>query len=99
MPRYDYMYEDTGDVFEVVQRMNAEALTEVDGRIVRRVPSVGNFTMGKLGQSDKYPYISNALPSTIDGCKMVRQGGRYKPLIENARHEREVAKKNNLVKD
>lgn len=97
MPTYVYEYQDTGDRVEKFQLMRDEALTEIDGRAVQRVPVVSQFMAPD--RWTKYPYVSNRLPSTIKGCKLVKSGGRLKPLIESERHEKKVAAMNDLTKD
>ena len=99
MPTYTYQFQDTGERMDVVQRMSEPHLTEIDGRAVVRVPVVPEFTTASAGRWDKYPYVSNRLPTTIKGCKLVKSGGRYKPLIESERHEQKVAAMNDLTKD
>lgn len=99
MPTYTYEFDDTGDVTEVVQRMSEPHLTEIDGRKVHRIPVVGQFNVTAAKRWDTYPYVSNRLPTTIKGCKMVKQNGRLKPLIESERHERKVMAMNDLTKD
>lgn len=105
MPHYDYQFTDTGAVIEVFQSMRDEPLAEIDGRSVKRVissPQLMGLDTGR--RRDKYPYVSNALPTTIQGTKMVRQKrrdgtwSRKKPLIESAKHEREVMARNDLVR-
>src|SRR3990167_7314748 len=99
MPTYTYEFQDTGERIDIVQRMSEPALTEIDGRAVARVPVVAQFSTPSAGRWNNYPYVSNRLPSTIKGCKMVKQGGRYKPLIESERHEKKVMAMNDLTKD
>lgn len=98
MPTYVYEYQDTGDRVEKFQLMRDEPLTEIEGRAVARVPCVPELA-GVDRKVWGYPYVSNRLPSTIKGCKLVNQGGRMKPLIESERHERKVAAMNDLTKD
>lgn len=37
MPFYDYKFIDTGEIIEVKHPINQDALTEIDGREVKRV--------------------------------------------------------------
>lgn len=97
-----YLFEDESGVLleqhyasADVPRIGSEI--QVDGRVYRRIPS---FLVGKgmIERGSKYPYESNALPPTTQGCKMTK-GRRPKPIIESAKHEREVAARHNLTKD
>lgn len=97
MPTYVYEFNDTGDRVERFQKMSEPPLSEIDGRAVQRVPVVPQF-MG-ADRWKKYPYVSNRLPTTIKGCKLVKSGGRMKPLIESEAHEKKVAAMNDLTKD
>lgn len=95
MPTYVYEYDDTGERQDVFQRMSDEPITEIDGRSVTRVPCVGLAPMVE----DFTAYVSNALPHTIEGCKKVKQNGRYKPLIDSRKTEREIIARYDLTRD
>ena len=49
----------------------------------------------------RYPFLSNALPSTTKGCKIVKdpKTGRMKPLITSRSHQNEVCRINSLAYD
>lgn len=102
MPTYVYEFEN-GERIEVFQSMKDDPLAEIDGRAVTKCVIAPQLAAVALSRWDKYPYVSNALPTTIQGCKMARNKrkdgrlSRPKPLIESARHEREVMAKNDLV--
>lgn len=110
MPEYTFLNEQTGERFDLFYHM-AEVPTigeEIihNGQVLRRVASSRfHGKTGALGHLDIYPYVSNSLPTTVQGCKMVRERrkdgklSRPKPLIRSERHEREVMARNNLVKD
>jgi hypothetical protein len=71
----------------------------VDGKVYRRIPSFKVGT-GTINRGNLYPYASDALPPTVEGCKFARsKSGRLKPIIESARHEREVAARHGYTKD
>jgi hypothetical protein len=101
MPTYLYQFTGTDETTEVVQSMRDDHLVEIDGRKVERIicrPELAGVSRTTWG----YPYVSNALPTTLQGCKMVRQKkkngtfSRPKPLIQSQRHEREVMARNDL---
>jgi hypothetical protein len=103
MTTYLYLFDGTDETIEVNQRMSEPALAQIDGRKVSRIicpPQLCGVERKTWG----YPYVSNALPTTIKGCKMVQQKNkngslsRPKPLIESRRHEREVMARNDLVR-
>lgn len=79
--------------------MRDEPLTKIDGRKVTRVPCISEVQIVAPGKWTGYPYVSNRLPTTIKGCKMVKSGSRLKPLIESERHEKKVMAMNDLVRD
>jgi len=68
---------------------------EVEGEMMVRIPSRTQVS-AKANQWQKYPYVSNRLPTTIQGCKMVKSGSRMKPLITSRKHENEVMAINDL---
>lgn len=64
MPTYVYEYldakgEGTGETFELVQSITADALTEHEGRPVRRVPQAPNIA-GKWSDIKSKGTLSNA---------------------------------------
>lgn len=101
MPTYEFE-NSSGERIEQFHPMSsAPRSVVINGETYERIisaPSACQISMGPLGIQDKYPYTSNALPPDLDGCQTIRENGRRKPLIESARHEREVAKRNGLVK-
>ncbi len=100
MPLYSYRYTDTDELVDVYQSMKDEKLIILGGR-----PVVRQFTPPMLtgieARTDGYPRLSNSLPTTIRGVKLVAdpKSGRLKPLITSRRHEREVMAKNDLVRE
>lgn len=102
MPTYVYEFQDgKRERIEVFQHMKDDPIAEIDGRPVQRI--ICPPQLAGVDKWVKYPYVSNSLPTTIQGCKMVRQKKagqwtRRKPLIESQRHEREVAARNDLMK-
>jgi hypothetical protein len=66
-------------------------------RWYRRIPAFVIGT-GRMERGSKYPYVSQSLPDTTQGCKFTK-GKRKKPIIESARHEREIAARHGLTKD
>jgi hypothetical protein len=102
LPVYVFRAKD-GTIAEIHYAMadvpSIGAEIDVDGVKYTRIPSfkVGE---GRINRTNLYPYVSNALPPTTEGCKMVRgKRGRMKPVIESAKHEREVAARHGLTKD
>jgi len=102
MPTYIYERIDTGEHIEIVQSMKDDPLAEIDGKPVRRIITSPQLC-GVERKTWGYPRVSNQLDEHVKGCKMVRTKlpngklSRPKPLIESLRHEKEVAKRNNLV--
>lgn len=96
--RYEYRFLDTGETVEVDHPMAQDALTEIDGRAVERVPQWANATIGtgKIVMDKKYPYCSSRLPRNLDGCKTNRVG---KPIVQSKRHEREIAAKLGMARE
>jgi hypothetical protein len=97
-----YLFEnvETGDLEELDYQMGtAPKIGDVvDG--MRRVPSFVLDAAGVDRITNKYPYVSHRLPSTIRGCKLVKtKNGRMKPLIQSRRHELEVMARNDLQRD
>ncbi len=71
-----------------------------DGRGTRfRRTFSGRIGEGTIAQRNKYPYVSNAHAPGLPGTKTVYKNGKAKPLIESARHEREICAMNNMVRD
>ncbi len=108
MPLYDFQ-SDAGDIIEMAFSMReVPESIEQDGRIYRKIitslPQLSGLDTAR-NRGEKYPYVSNRLPPTIDGCKTVRTRrkdgtmGRPKPLIESRKHEREVMARNDLVRE
>lgn len=105
---YEFIHEPTGEIVEVHFPMGSAPTIGEEilhgGRIVRRIASTKGNEINTHPNSSQYPYVSNALPRTIarDGsCKLVREkkgSRRLKPLVESARHERELMAKFDLVK-
>lgn len=95
MPTYVYQLDGSDETFEVFQRMSEEPITERDGHPVHRVPCVPRR------HSDKgfTPYISNALPHTINGCPRVMQNGRPKLFIDSRKTENNMIARYELTRD
>lgn len=107
MPLYTFQSAD-GEAREIAFSMRDAPATgeqiDIDGKVFTRVPDLPQLS-GVERKTWGYPRLSNSLPTTTNGCKMVRQkkaNGTYsrpKPLIESQRHEREVMARNDLVRD
>ena len=96
MPTYEYEYtDDIGGRVEVWQRMSDAELQSIEGRPVRRLIGMGVLADAKLRASKKYPYVSQR-HANLDGAPETGDG---KPIILSASHEKEVAARNNLVRD
>lgn len=65
-----------------------------DGKELTRIPSL-SVQVDPATNRSQYPYISNALPRNLEGCKTIRG----KPVIESKRHEREIMSRHGYVKD
>lgn len=98
MPSYAFVDEATGDTCELVFAMkDAPAIgttVTVDGREWTRV--ISDFQVDPATNRSQYPYVSNALPRNLDGCKTNSQG---KPVIMSRRHERNIMAKFGYAKD
>jgi hypothetical protein len=71
---------------------------EIAGVKYARIPAF-KIAEGQISRSNTYPYVSRALPPTVSGCRFTGKGRSKKPIIESARHEREVAARHGYVKD
>lgn len=98
MPVYPFRDEATGRTVEVFFAMtDAPAIgstVEHDGRRLTRLVSA--FQVDPATNRSQYPYVSNALPRRLPGCRTNRQG---KPIIESRRHERNVMAQHGFEKD
>ncbi len=103
---YEFIHEPTGEIVEIhFPAKEAPSIGEEimhAGRVVRRIVS-RSMQVNTHPNTGKYPYVSNALPTTIadDGdCRLVREkpGGRLKPLVESKAHEQRLMSKYDLVK-
>jgi hypothetical protein len=98
MPTYAFRDEATGRVVERHFSMAAApaigSTVEVDG--VRLTRLISAFQVDSATNRSQYPYVSNALPRRLPGCRTNRQG---KPIIESRRHERNVMAQHGLEKD
>ena len=81
MPIYVYEYldgagEGTGESFELVQPMSADALTEHEGRPVRRVPQAPNVA-GKWSEMKSKSALSNKNLERLGFTKYEKRGDGY----------------------
>lgn len=65
-----------------------------EGRSLVRVASIPQVDPGT--NRSIYPYVSNALPRRLAGCRTTAMG---KPIIESKRHERNVMARHGYEKD
>lgn len=61
MPTYVYKIIDTGETVEVKQSIKDDALTEIDGRAVTRVPQGGIKTPAFVGRFSLNPNVERFL--------------------------------------
>jgi hypothetical protein len=103
MPLYTFQAKDGQTIdlpFGMAEVPSIGEEVEVDGRIYTRI-FCGRVGEGTIIQRGKYPYTSSSLnPAETRGAQIVStKRGKDKVLIESARHEKEVAAINGLVKD
>jgi len=98
MPSYSFINESTGESVELWFAMkdapSIGATVEVDGKQLVRV--VNDYQVDPGTNRSQYPYVSQALPRNLDGCKTDKNG---KPVIMSKRHERNVMAKHGYAKD
>lgn len=100
MPHYSFLCtsEACGHVTEVFAPMSAipeSAECEVCHQRAERslVHDGGGIVgTGKIANDKKYPYVSNRLPRGMKSCG-VKCNAQGKPIVENARQERNIASK------
>lgn len=97
----EYLFEDvtTGERVRVVYRMgevpSCGDTVDVGGATYRRLPETDlQVDVGRVRWN--YPYVSQALPRHLAGCKTTRQG---KPIIESRAHEANVASQHGYERD
>jgi hypothetical protein len=71
------------------------SIIEHEGRRLTRVPSL-SVQVDPATNRSQYPYVSQALPRNLAGCKTAKGG---KPIVESKRHEREIMARHGYVKD
>ncbi|MEL6739395.1 MAG: FmdB family transcriptional regulator [Planctomycetota bacterium] len=81
MPTYVYEYlddagEGTGESFELIQPITADALTEHEGRKVRRVPQAPNIA-GEWSDTKAKGKLSNENLERLGFTKYERKGDGY----------------------
>lgn len=54
---------------------------------------------GALNRGNQYPYVSDALPSSLPGVSKTTRNGRRKVVVNSAREEREIAARFGYEKD
>jgi len=106
MPEYIFQNVATGERTEIFYKMaDAPVIGEEiihNGGIWRRVCEIGRHQINTHPVTSKFPVCSSSLPTTLadDGsCRLGRDkpGGRLKPIIESAKHKRELMAKFDLV--
>lgn len=70
------------------------SIIERDGKRFTRIASAMQVDPGT--NRSIYPYVSNALPRRLEGCKTTRSG---KPIVESKRHEKEIMARHGYEKD
>jgi len=95
--KYEFLDSD-GNVVEIEMPMrdapSIGSIIEHEGRALTRIASAMQVDPGTNRHT--YPYVSNALPRNLEGCKTNRIG---KPVIMSKRHEREVMARHGFEKD
>ena len=81
MPTYVYEYlnekgEGTGESFEIIEPITADALTEHDGRAVHRVPQAPNIA-GKWSDMKEKSTLSNKNLERLGFTKYEKRGDGY----------------------
>jgi len=95
-----YEFEDEEGIIHEISMPMSEApsigsIIHRDGRLMRRIASLSvQVDTGTV--RSQYPYVSNALPRNLAGCKVDRLG---KPIVESKRHEREIMARHDYAKD
>jgi hypothetical protein len=95
--KYEFTDPD-GNVVEIEMPMReAPSIGSIitrDGVSLTRIPSA--MQVDPATNRHQYPYVSQALPRNLAGCKTARGG---KPIVESKRHEREIMAKHGYQKD
>jgi hypothetical protein len=95
--KYEFL-DVEGNVVEIEMPMrdapSIGSIIEREGRVLTRIASAMQVDPGT--NRHMYPYVSNALPRNLEGCKSTRIG---KPVIMSKRHEREVMARHGFEKD
>ena len=94
-----YEFTDTdGNIVEIEMSMrdapSIGSIIERDGRLLTRIASAMQVDPGT--NRSQYPYVSNALPRRLEGCRSTPAG---KPIVESKRHERELMARHGYEKD
>jgi hypothetical protein len=96
--KYEFQDPD-GNVVEIDMPMrdapSIGSIIERDGVRLTRVPSL-SVQVDPATNRSQYPYVSQALPRNLAGCKTAKGG---KPIVESKRHEREIMSRHGYVKD
>jgi len=95
---YEFKDKD-GNVVEIAMPM-AKAppiggIINHEGLELTRIASL-SVQVDPATNRSQYPYVSNALPRNLSGCKT---DGKGKPIVESKRHEREIMSRHGYVKD
>ena len=94
-----YEFSDpSGNVVEIDFPMReAPSIRDIilrDGVELVRVPSM--VQVDPATNRSQYPYVSQALPRNLAGCKTASGG---KPIVASKRHEREIMARHGYQKD
>jgi hypothetical protein len=96
--KYEFSDSD-GNVIEIDMPMrDAPSIGSIivcDGKELTRIPSM-SVQVDPATNRSQYPYVSQALPRNLAGCKTAKGG---KPIVESKRHEREIMSRHGYVKD
>lgn len=95
MPTYIYEYldddgEGTGERFELVQPMSDDALTEHEGRPVRRVPALTNIA-GNWSDMKTKSKLSNENLERLGFTKYEKKGDGYHERVAGKKGPRGIA--------
>lgn len=96
--KYEFSDSD-GNVIEIDMPMrDAPSIGSIitrDGKELTRIASL-SVQVDPATNRSQYPYVSQALPRNLSGCKTAKGG---KPIVESKRHEREIMARHGYVKD
>jgi hypothetical protein len=94
---YEFL-DENGNVVEISMSMGEApsigSIMDVEGRKLVRIASA--MQVDPATNRHQYPYVSNALPRKLEGCRCTSGG---KPIVMSKRHERDIMARHGFEKD